>query len=223
MYYHPMTRFLLVRHGETEDNARGVYQGHFDSPLTPLGVLQTRLVAQRLAELKTDALYSSDLGRASATAAIIKEAVGLEPYMHSGLRERNMGVFQGLAWDKAGEMYPREFAAYKSDDDDFRIPGGESRKEFRTRVLETVFAIAEHHPGEQVVVVTHGGVILTLVLYILKNDLSAGDRTLLKNSSIHTIAADDGSLYLESFGDITHLEERGKIPGFAGWDELKKV
>ena len=96
-----MLRLILVRHGETEWNAQRRYQGHSDVPLSALGRRQAARAAERLAALKIDAVYTSDLGRALETAEIIAEQRGLEVCAEPRLRELNFGVFEGLTFDEA--------------------------------------------------------------------------------------------------------------------------
>src|SRR5690348_10772063 len=89
-------RLIAVRHGETEWNVAGREMGHLDSPLTERGRQQAEAVASRLAGLSLAALYSSDLGRAVATARCISRCCGQDVRVDVGLRERHMGVLQGL-------------------------------------------------------------------------------------------------------------------------------
>jgi probable phosphoglycerate mutase len=86
-----MTHIMLIRHGETEWNARGLYQGHLNSPLTQEGLQQAQALAQRLRGHRIDALYTSDLGSTQETAAPLAKVSGLEPRVDARLRERKHG------------------------------------------------------------------------------------------------------------------------------------
>ena len=136
-----MTTLLLVRHGETDWNAEGRLQGHTDRPLNDHGRRQAKALAERLAGEGADAIYASDLSRAKETAEILGTRLGLPVVIDADLREKNWGNWEGLTGD---ERIHVEFE-------------GESTQDHRDRVLRAVERIAERHPGQRVVVVTHGG------------------------------------------------------------------
>ncbi len=136
-----MTTLLLVRHGETDWNAEGRLQGHTDRPLNDYGRRQARELAERLAGDGVTAIYSSDLSRARETAQIVGERLGLPVEVDPDLREKDWGNWEGLTSD---ERLTVELE-------------GETTEAHRERVMRAVDRIAARHPGETVVVVTHGG------------------------------------------------------------------
>jgi broad specificity phosphatase PhoE len=136
-----VTTLLFVRHGETDWNAEGRLQGHTDRPLNDVGRRQAKAVAERLAGEGADAVYASDLSRAKETAEIIGEQLGLTVVIDPDLREKNWGNWEGLTGDE------RVFVEYV----------GEATIDHRTRVLAAVDRIVQRHPGQRIVVVTHGG------------------------------------------------------------------
>jgi probable phosphoglycerate mutase len=136
-----VTTLLLVRHGETDWNAEGRLQGHTDRPLNHYGRQQAKALAERLAGEGADAIYASDLARAKETAEIVGERLGLTVVVDPDLREKNWGNWEGLTGDERALV---EFE-------------GESTEAHRDRVLRAVRRIVERHPGQRVVVVTHGG------------------------------------------------------------------
>jgi broad specificity phosphatase PhoE len=136
-----MTELLLVRHGETDWNAEGKLQGHTDRPLNDYGRRQAQALADRLASEDIDAVYASDLSRARETAEIVGSKLGLPVVVDPDLREKNWGNWEGLTSD---ERLHIEFE-------------GETSEAHRDRTLSAVQRIVERHPGERVVVVTHGG------------------------------------------------------------------
>src|SRR5205809_708167 len=108
------TQVIIVRHGQTQWNLKLIRQGHLDSPLTEKGMAQAKALAQRLAQEKFNALYSSDLGRAVQTAEMIAAVTGHEIVTDARLRERNLGVFQGLNGDEIKEKFPEEYRFHRS-------------------------------------------------------------------------------------------------------------
>jgi probable phosphoglycerate mutase len=132
---------LLVRHGETDWNAAGRLQGQTDTPLNDLGRRQAAALADRLSADSVTAIYTSDLLRARETADIVRGRLGLPVAVEPALRERNWGSWEGLTpTERAGVAFQ-----------------GETAEEHRQRTLTAVRRIAERHPGERVLVVTHGG------------------------------------------------------------------
>jgi probable phosphoglycerate mutase len=136
-----VTTLLLVRHGETDWNAEGRLQGHTDRPLNDFGRRQAKELAERLAGDGADAIYASDLSRAKETAAIVGERLGLTVVIDPDLREKSWGTWEGLTGDERVHV---ELV-------------GESTLEHQERVMAAVDRIVRRHPGERVVVVTHGG------------------------------------------------------------------
>jgi probable phosphoglycerate mutase len=142
------TTLLFVRHGETDWNLERRYQGHLDSPLNDAGTEQAEAVADALSQEPVDAIYSSDLGRAHATAEVIGARLGLPVQIDAGLREVDVGSWAGLTREEVIERFGEGVAH-----------DGESREEHSARVLGAVRRIAVRHPGGCVVLVSHGGSI----------------------------------------------------------------
>src|SRR5688500_1894842 len=123
------TQLILLRHGETEWNSLGRLQGHQDSALNPEGLRQAEALAERLAPLSFQALYSSDLGRAVETARRIAARTGHALRQDTRLRERGVGILEGLTRQEAHQRHPAVFAEYKASRPDFVVPGGESSRQ----------------------------------------------------------------------------------------------
>jgi probable phosphoglycerate mutase len=145
-----MTTLLLARHGETDWNRELRIQGSSDIELNELGRRQARYLAQELTDVDLDAIYASDLSRASETAAAVAATHGLDVTLDPRLRERTFGSWEGLTREDLDAM--PEGARHDGETDD----------EVRERVLAAVHDIAAAHPGEQVLVVSHGGALNTL-------------------------------------------------------------
>ncbi len=198
------THLYIVRHGETVWNTRDRMQGVKDSPLTDKGKEHAERMGKKLKELDVDfsALYTSDLGRAYETAALISNSIGIEITSDERLRERNMGVFEGHSWDYVRENYKEDFALLVSDDDNYRIPEGESRGEYRDKVVSFMEFIAEKHEGENILAVTHRGFINFFLRIILNIPLNARNGLRINNTSLSVFTLHKGRWLLERFGDI---------------------
>ena len=203
------TELVVVRHGETEWNLVGRQQGHLDSPLTSLGRRQAAAIASRLAGEQFDALYSSDLGRAMHTAEYITQTTGLSLMPEPGLRERNLGVMQGLTYAEVEQQYPEVFGLFRSGDPDYVLPGGESSRQRYERHVRTVSGIVTRHIGGRVLLVAHGGVLASLFRHALHIDLGQPRRFKLYNASFNTFCVRDGQWRLGTWGDIAHLRGIG--------------
>ncbi len=206
-----MTELILIRHGETIWNAQSRWQGHLDSDLTAAGLRQAEALAARLAGLGFDALYSSDLGRARRTAESISGRTGHEIVEHAGLRERGLGVFQGLTLEQIRERHPAEFGRFTARDPEFVIPGGESLLGKHERAVRCLEAIVQRHGDGRVVAVTHGGVLDSMFRHAQGLSLAVPRKWVLYNASVNTFLFKDDSWMLGTWGDVGHLERAGTL------------
>jgi probable phosphoglycerate mutase len=150
-----MTRFLLVRHGQSTWNERGLWQGRADPPLTELGRRQASLAARSLGTV--DVIVASTLERARDTAEIIAAALGVGPVAAlDGLMERDAGEWSGHTRAEIDHEYPGYLA------DGRRPPGWEPDEHLSERLLGTLDALAERFAGAEIIGVTHGGCIMHL-------------------------------------------------------------
>jgi glucosyl-3-phosphoglycerate phosphatase len=150
-------RLVLWRHGQTDWNTSGRFQGQADIPLNAVGLDQARDAAQALATLEPYALWSSDLIRTRQTSAALTEATGLEPHLDERLREVNVGTWEGLRGEDIGAAEPEAWAALRRGEDVRRSSTGETVSEVGERVATALREIAAQAPdGATVVVTTHG-------------------------------------------------------------------
>jgi broad specificity phosphatase PhoE len=157
----PRRRVVMWRHGQTEWNLQGRFQGQSDIPLTERGRQDARRAATLLASLRPDAIVSSDLSRAAETAAVLGDATGLTVQHDNRLREFYAGFWQGLTGVEIGNGYPEERAAWLNHDLEVR-PGvdGETRVEVAERMAAAVSEAVQQLPEDGLlVVVSHGGAI----------------------------------------------------------------
>jgi alpha-ribazole phosphatase len=158
-----MTQLWLIRHGQTDWNLEGRYQGQADPPLNATGQAQAEALAAHLDGRRFEAIYSSDLQRARATAEAIADRHGLPLKLDARLREIHQGEWDGLRVTEIMARYPREWAARESNPAEARPPGGESPREVAGRVWAAADDIARTHPGGRVLVVSHGFSLATLL------------------------------------------------------------
>ncbi len=205
------TTVYLIRHGETDWNLEGRWQGHADVPLNAIGRRQAVLVAQRLQteDSAFHAIYSSDLARAYQTAWEIGAAVRVPVQLLPPLREIDLGVWSGLKYSEIKERFPVEVELLERGQD---LPrgGGESLEMLRKRVVAAVSAIVAHRDGETIACVTHGGCIRMLLAHA---DNFPGDGFKrfphIGNTSISVLqinSADDWMI--AGINDMAHVENQ---------------
>ena len=199
------TQFIIVRHGETEWNIAKIRQGHLDSALTSKGLAQAKALAQRLSRERFSALYSSDLGRALETAHEIANVTGHEIITDARLRERHLGIFQGLNAEEIITRYPEERRLLRANGPGYVIPNGESMRQQVERNVAYLDSLAAKHAGETVVVVTHGGVVSGFFRHTLSIPLDAPRRFEFVNAGLNIFAHEDGNWMLLTWGDVSHL------------------
>ncbi len=204
------TTIIAIRHGETEWNKVGKQQGHLNSDLSGLGILQAKAMAGELVKFQIDHFYSSDLGRAVQTSSIISETIGLEFISDKRLRERNLGILQGLTKREFEEKHPDDSARMKSNDPDYRIPDGESIHDRFRRTVSCIEDLSRQHSGKTILVVAHGGVLMSFIHKALDIPLTSKRNFSLFNGSINTFSIfDDGIWRLDTWGDVSHLRSSG--------------
>ena len=200
------THLLAIRHGETEWNSQGRFQGHLNSTLNAEGLAQARALGERLAKERVDLLLSSDLGRALQTASAIAMRTGHEILVEPRLRERSMGIFQGLTPDEVEARYPQDYARFRSRDPDYAIPEGESARQFFERSVACFTELAGRHAGLTLAAVTHGGVLAMLYRHAKGVSLEAPRDFPLHNTGINRFRHQLGTWTLQSWGEVGHLE-----------------
>ena len=207
------TQFIIVRHGQTQWNHRGIRQGHLDSDLTEKGVAQAKALGIRLARENFTCLYSSDLGRAVHTAKMIVDVTGHRIVTDARLRERHLGIFQGLNGEEIKAKFPEEHRLHRTVGPDYVIPGGESVRQQVARNVAYLTEIAPKHLGETIVIVTHGGVLSGLFRYTLSIPFDAPRRFEFTNAGLNVFNYEQGNWFLQTWGDTSHLCEVGTVDG----------
>lgn len=207
------TTLYLIRHGQTLANLNHQLVGTTDIPLDPLGERQARWLANRMRDVQLDALLSSPLDRARATAAEIAGTTGLEPEIVPGLSEIHFGDAEGLTIEQVIMQFP-EIASVIDDADDvaFAWPGGDSRASFHQRVLATFIGILERFERQHVAVVCHGGVIGSIFAQIEGGSPNDFARYAVANCSITHLVVTPDHTQVHLWNEIGHLEEVQRAP-----------
>jgi len=205
------TRIVAVRHGETAWNVDTRIQGQLDIGLNDRGLWQAQRVGLALADEAIDHIYSSDLSRAHTTAQAIAQHArtphARTVHLHTGLRERGFGTFEGQTWAAIAEQWPEESRRWKQRDPHFAPPGGETPTQLLARVSRTVNEIAAQHLGEHIVLVAHGGVMDMLYRLATRQELHAPRTWELGNAAINRLLWTPDALTLVGWADTQHLDE----------------
>ncbi|MBS1158301.1 MAG: histidine phosphatase family protein [Proteobacteria bacterium] len=200
------TRICLVRHGETEWNAERRIQGQIDIALNETGRQQAAAAGRWLRGAGIVALYGSDLQRAWSTAQAIGQVLGLTPQSVPEMRERRYGIFEGLTYDQARTKYPEGYAAFEGRNAHYDFENGESLLALFGRVTSKLQAIVAAHPGQNVAIVLHGGVLDIINRFVRGNGLETPRDFLIPNAGLNWISLRDGHWHIDSWAETTHLE-----------------
>jgi probable phosphoglycerate mutase len=199
------TEIIAVRHGETEWNVIEKEQGHLDSKLSDNGIRQAEMLAKGLTDKNIDILISSDLGRALQTAEIMAKRLKLDIKTDSRLKERHLGIMQGMTQNEFSQKYPKEACAYNSGNPDYALPQGESIRQFYERCIESAEDIAARYPGKKVLVVVHGGTVCNFFYKATRTPLESPRYFSLFNASICSFTINNRNWFLNTWGDVSHL------------------
>lgn len=196
-------RLILVRHSESTWNKLKKVQGIKNPKLSEKGKRQAQLLANRFNGWKFDAVYSSHLSRAYETAKILtKDNI----FILEDLQEIKLGVWEGKTVSQVNKEYTELYREWYSEPLKVKIPGGETILEFKERVVRTFDRIKAQHPEQEVLVVTHGGVITVYLAHLLEMNLNKVWSITVKNSSISILDFYAGFPCVLLFNDTCHLD-----------------
>ncbi|MDO5712539.1 MAG: histidine phosphatase family protein [Micrococcales bacterium] len=177
---------IVLRHGVTDHNARGIWQGHLDIPLNATGLAQARAAAHAIAALRPAFVIGSDLARAHRTAEEVADAADLDLEVDAALREIHVGRWQGLTAGEVAELFPELWAAVSAGEDLARGEDGETVAQVAQRVRPVVHAaLARLEAGETAVLVSHGVTARALVADLVGLDQNAAWRSLSGLGNCH--------------------------------------
>ncbi|MFH1325355.1 MAG: histidine phosphatase family protein [archaeon] len=194
-------KLILIRHGETIENKKGILMGQLHGTLSDEGIEQAKKVAKRLKDEKIDAIYSSDLTRSLETAKeVIKYHQDIPMHIVKDLRERNFGELQGKT------KIEIDWKWYMASDK--RIPNGETNEEIYQRAKKFLDKIIHEHKNDTVLFVCHGGIGKFLIGVITnKKPDEVKDLESLENTSISIFEISENKKHkIHLFNDIEHLK-----------------
>jgi probable phosphoglycerate mutase len=201
------TRILAIRHGETLWNVDSRIQGHLDIGLNATGRWQAERLGQALSGEPMAAIYASDLSRAHDTALAVSRHTGVPVQAEPGLRERSFGEFEGRTFAEIEIELPEQAQRWRQRDPTFTPAGGESLLMLEVRVLSVAGRLAAQHPGEQIALFAHGGVMDILYRAATRLDLQAARTWALGNTAINRLLWSPEGFSLVGWADVQHLSE----------------
>jgi 2,3-bisphosphoglycerate-dependent phosphoglycerate mutase len=200
------TNLCLVRHGETAWNAEGRVQGQLDVPLNGVGLAQARAVANALCAERFDALYSSDLGRVTQTADPLAKLLQIPLRLDPRLRERHYGFFQTLTYAEVKVKHPEDYARFRARELEYDFRTGESLQAFYQRSIACLGGIAARHPGESLLIFTHGGVLEMAYRFANSLDLRSPRDFGIPNCGLNRLAIEGDTWHVLAWAECAHLE-----------------
>lgn len=203
-----MTKVYFTRHGETVWNKQGRFQGHKDSDLTDKGIEAAELLAYRIEDIELDYIISSPLMRAYKTAQIVRGNKNVEIIKHDGLKEINLGDFEGMSYAEIKNKHGDLLAQIEKDPFNNPYPNGENLREFYERVVKAFKEILDKYRNKTILIVAHGGTIKCIEAYMRNFELSKDwIGNVVKNCSLSLIEVDENDRIKEVFyNDTRHLE-----------------
>lgn len=213
-----MTELILIRHGETEWNRELRFQGHVDVGLNATGLEQARRLAQRLSGEPANRIYASDLLRAQQTAEPVARALQLAALTDPALREQNFGQVDGMRVDDIKARHPQAWEGWLRFEEDYCMPQGETTRQFHGRVMDAVHRLAASHPGETLVIVTHGGVLDMVYRTALSLGLNGPRQSDIPNAGLNRVRMREGGIDILAWADVAHLAD---LPPQPVYDQKK--
>lgn len=201
------TEIYLVRHGETEWNALGKFQGCTDISLSEAGIQQASFLKERFKN-KFDCIYTSPLSRAYKTAEIIcADTLDMEPIVDEDLKEINFGIWEGLTFEQINRDYPIEFKKWTTGELTVELMGADlSLKNSCTRMSNAIINIAKKHIGQRIIIVAHGAIIKAGLIGLFDWKMTMYQQLFLDNTSVSKIFfREDMSPILNTLNDTHHL------------------
>lgn len=205
------TTLYLIRHGATASNERvpPILQGsNVDSTLSPLGIRQARETGRFLSEVRLDAVFSSPMARAVATAEAIADPHGLSVSTLPELHEINVGQWEGMDWSTISRQMPEAYQRFMNDSGNNGYLGGESYRDVLDRILPVFRNILSSNAGRHIAVVAHKAVNRSMLANLLELEMRQAKDLPQENCCINIIIAKGSRMKLKTMNSAMHLETR---------------
>ena len=204
-------KFFLVRHGETEWNKLGRFQGHTDISLNERGFSQAKETAKAAAQWGHCAIYSSPLIRTVQVAEEIAKVTSMPVSKQPGLKELGLGDLEGVTGEEMRNKWPEVFSVWRSNPEKVTMPNGESLAQLRERCWQSILDIEQKHSGDDsVVVISHNFAIRSIVGELLGVPLEYFHRMSLNLSSVCTFDSDERGRRLTGYNSTGHLSPENR-------------
>lgn len=200
-------RLILVRHGQTEWNAGGRYQGQSNVALSDTGRKQARFLTERFPVRQLDAIYTSDLDRAKETAECVGKRLGLTVCPEKAFRELSFGDWEGLTYQEISSRWPEEAEKLFTAPDELVIPHGETFRDLQKRALDKIYSLYEKHIDQTVAVFAHGAINKTILAGLMHIPLHYLWSLRQDNTAVNILRLDDGYVMVELINSTSHLGE----------------
>ena len=199
-------KFFVVRHGETDWNKLGRFQGHTDISLNDRGLSQARETAVASEDWGYTAIYSSPLVRTVQVAEEIAKVTPMLVSQEPGLKELSLGDLEGVTGEEMRNDWPALFAAWRTEPEKMSMPNGESLGELRDRTWQVILDIEQKHSSDDsIVVISHNFAIRSIVNELLGMPLAYFHRMSLNLASVCTFDSDERGRRLTGYNSTSHL------------------
>ena len=203
-----MTTLYLIRHGTTDANANGIFQGVLDLPLNELGLRQAEALGKRFENIELDALYCMPLTRTRQTAEGLRGSKELPILVEPGIIEVDGGLMEAKKIAVIEEEFPGLMEVFKTDLPNFQAPGGESTRDVYNRVTSALTRIVAENAGKTIACISHGFAIQTFLWYAKGLPFEEMQQEILRNTAVCKFVFDTaGGLQIEYINDDRHLSD----------------
>ena len=206
----------LIRHGETEWNTTGRWQGILPVPLNDIGREQARKLAAALRQDAIQMIYTSTLSRAAETAQIVADTLGIPVSVDERLRELDIGVFQGLTVEEILQRHAQEYADFMSQPIAYVLPQGESREQMGQRMMAAWNDFISQTDKQHIAIVSHGGAIKMLLSVLWPGQAEAFHTYDIPNTSITRLTCVEGLWQISDLANVAHLGHKDSSDEDAG-------
>ncbi len=208
-----MIRLILVRHGQTEWNATGRFQGQTNVALSEAGRQQAKCLADNYPAPDLDMIYTSDLDRAKETAECVGTKLGVPVIKEEKFRELSFGEWEGLTYKEISTRWPEEANHLFTAPDQLKIPGGESFRKLQERALRKIKELTAKHDNKTIGIFAHGAINKTILAGLMHIPIHYLWSIRQDNTAVNILRIDDGYVTIELINSTAHLGDDAVCQG----------